>query len=79
MVDKSQGEKLNDMHTVLLGIPGTEERGLSGDVKDLLKQVKILNGCVKSNTAWRKLGQWLIPIVVAAISGLAAYIAIVVV
>ena len=69
-------QKVNEMHTVMLGVPGTEEKGLAGDLKELVIQVKGINGSVKKNTSWRELCQWAVPVVVAIIVALTTYIAV---
>lgn len=36
---KTQKEMISDIYTVLLGVPGTADQGLVGDVKELKKNV----------------------------------------
>jgi len=53
---KTQKELIEDLKDLtqqliqgIYGIPGTEEKGLLGDVKDLIQEVKTQNSRVKKN------------------------------
>ena len=39
MTDEERDEKLNAVYIAVLGIPGTDNKGMAGDVKDLRKSV----------------------------------------
>jgi len=45
---------LLELKQALLGIPHTEEKGISGDVKDIKEHLIVLNSSVAKNTVWRK-------------------------
>jgi len=64
---KEDSKKIDEMHTVLLGVKGTEDTGVVGQIKDIADQVKETNGCVRTNTAWRKAHTWLIGIAITVI------------
>ncbi|MFU8796499.1 MAG: hypothetical protein ACNA7X_04315 [Dehalococcoidia bacterium] len=67
MIPKTQEEMMREMHLVIMGVPGTENRGLIGDVKDIKKDVRRINGDVQTNTAWRKAFCFIIPFMAAAL------------
>lgn len=56
MKPTERDELLIQLKTALLGIPETDERGMAGDIKDMANQLKDLNGSVKKNTNFRKIG-----------------------
>ena len=39
MTDEERDDKLNAVYIAVLGIPGTDNKGMSGDMKDLRKSV----------------------------------------
>lgn len=46
----SERDKLaQETHQALLGIPGTDDKGLVGDVKEIKTQLNSLNGRVRKN------------------------------
>ena len=72
-------ELLQEIKTVLLGIPNTTERGLSGDIKrlredtDAIKnELRQMNGAVKSNTAFRQTSKWFVGLFMTAVGALIA-------
>jgi len=67
MHNKSLAEMIGELYAVTMGVPGTEEKGIVGDVREIKKELKELNGCVKTNTAWRKAFCFLIPTLAAAL------------
>ena len=60
---------LVEVKTILVGKEGTEVKGMAGDISDMEKHLRTLNGEVARNTAFRKnfyrIG---IPIIVALIT-----------
>lgn len=60
MAGKSNKDLITEIHTVLLGVPGTEDNGVVGHLKQIETQLDNLNGAVKTNTAWRKAMVWII-------------------
>jgi len=67
LVKKTQEEMVSEMYVVFMGVPGTENRGILGDVKDIKADVRRLNGAVQTNTAWRKAFCFIIPFMAAAL------------
>lgn len=50
MVDKTQKELTRELHQGVYGVPDTDDRGLVGDVKEVLKLIKEQNGKISKNT-----------------------------
>jgi len=63
-------QKVDQILTVLVGLPGTQETGLVGDVKDIVKHLERLNGQVKTNTVYRKIGTAVSAMFLVSIIGL---------
>ena len=59
MTAKSNKE-ITEIHTVLLGVAGTKDSGVVGNLRRIEKQLDTLNGTVNTNTAWRKAMVWVI-------------------
>jgi len=51
---EDRDEVLIELRTAVLGIKGTAEKGMAGDVRDIKIHLERLNGSVAKNTAWRK-------------------------
>ncbi len=75
MTSKTNKQLLAEIHTVLLGIPGSDDKGLVGTVAQLCAQVQGMSRAVQANTTWRKALAWMVGVVVI---GLATLIGIVV-
>lgn len=60
MASKSNKDLITEIHTVLLGVPGTKDGGVVGNLRRIEKQLNTLNGAVNTNTAWRKALVWII-------------------
>lgn len=71
MSKKTLAEMIAELHTVTMGVPDTEETGIVGDVKEIKLELRQINGCVKTNTTWRKAFCFIIPMLAAAIGFLA--------
>jgi hypothetical protein len=71
---KSTDEMIRELHTVVLGVPGTDEKGIAKQVNDIERDLRTLNGAVKTNTSWRKALCWVLGIVVAAGTGVMLHI-----
>ena len=77
-MNKTPEQMLTELYTVILGVPSTGEKGMAKLVYDMEKHLRDLNGCVKTNTAWRKAMVWimggtvslLIAVLIALISNL---------
>ncbi len=64
---KTTDEMIKDLYIVMLGVPGTDEKGMAGDVRDMNKELKLLNGAVKTNTTWRKAFCWILGLITTAL------------
>lgn len=49
-MDKTLKQLTQEVHQAVLGVPGTEDSGLVGDMKELKYDVKKQNGRVRLNT-----------------------------
>lgn len=50
MAEKTQREMLHELYQAVVGIPdNSDDNGLIGDVKELIKAVKIQNGRISKN------------------------------
>ena len=67
MPNKTLAEMIGELYAVTIGVPGTDDRGIVGDVRQIKKELKQLNGAVKTNTAWRKAFCFIIPGLAAAL------------
>ena len=54
-MEKTQRELLLETWQAMYGVPGTEEKGMVGDVKIIIGHLSTLNGQVGRNTTWRKI------------------------
>ena len=45
---------LHDIWKGIYGIPGTDEKGMVGDIKEIVEQQRVQNGSILRNTIWRK-------------------------
>ena len=52
---EDRDEVLVELRTAVLGIKGTAEKGMAGDVRDIKIHLERLNCSVARNTAWRKM------------------------
>ena len=72
---------IQQIYTVMLGVPGTDEGGMSERSKEMVKRcvsienhLKELNGDVKTNTTWRKAFCWALGIVGTGVGILAGWV-----
>ena len=49
MLEKTEKQLIQELHQGLYGIPNTEEKGLCGDVKELVKEVRNQNTRIRKN------------------------------
>lgn len=59
-MNKTLEQMVQELYTVLLGIPGTSEKGACQKIDDIEKHLAEINGKVSSNTAWRKALCWVV-------------------
>ncbi|KKN76890.1 hypothetical protein LCGC14_0365410 [marine sediment metagenome] len=69
MEDKERDKLAQETHQALLGIPGTEDKGLVGDVKEMKSEMKKMNSKVQGNTIRSKVNQAIIAIVILGAGG----------
>ena len=50
MTEKTQGDMIREIWQGMYGVPETEEDGIVGDVKEVIKQVTKQNGRITRNT-----------------------------
>ena len=72
---KTNKQLITEIHTVLLGVDGSDDKGLVGTVSMLCEQVQGMSRAVQVNTTWRKALAWMVGVVVI---GLATLVGIVV-
>ena len=75
MTSKTSKQLVVEIHTVLLGVPGSSDEGLVGTVGELAVQVQGMSRAVQVNTTWRKSLAWMVGVIVL---GLAALVGIVI-
>lgn len=64
---KTNREMIEEIYTVLLGVPGTDERGVVGDIRSLSEQVRGISRAVQTNTTWRRTLVWLMGVLITAV------------
>jgi len=52
--------EIRELKVVLLGVEGTKDMGLYGEVRDMVKLQKQMNGTVKSDHAWVMAIKWVV-------------------
>ena len=67
MQNKTLAEMIGELYAVTIGVPGSDDRGIVGDVRQIKKDLKELNGAVKTNTAWRKAFCFIIPAIASGL------------
>ena len=67
-MDKTPEQMIQELYTVILGIPGTQEKGMAKKIDDVEEHLRELNGSVKTNTTWRKAMCWVMGIIVTALA-----------
>jgi len=65
--NKTNRQMIEEIYTVLLGVPGTEDNGLVGELKDLGRQVQGISRAVQTNTTWRKALMWVVGIILTSV------------
>jgi len=71
---KTTDDMIKELHTVVFGVPGTDEKGMAKQVNDIERDLRTLNGAVKTNTSWRKALCWSLGILTAAGTGVIIHI-----
>ena len=73
-MQKTTDEMIRELHTVVFGVPETDEKGMAKQVNDTEKHLRELNGAVRTNTTWRKAMCWVLGILTAAGTGIALHL-----
>ena len=70
---------LREIRTVLLGVPGTEAKGMCRDLQvlrencvEIRDELRRINGAVKTNTAYRQASKWLVGLFITGVAALVA-------
>ena len=45
---------IHDIWKGIYGIPGTAEKGMMGDIKEIIEGQRVQNGSILRNTIWRR-------------------------
>lgn len=72
--NKSEKQLLTEIHTILLGVPGTDEKGVVGKLRELSEQTQGISRAVQTNTTWRKAFAWVIGVIITAVGIMAGII-----
>ena len=59
MKPEERDELLVEIATTVIGIKGSGENGMAGDVREIKEHLARLNGQVHNNTTFRKIGTWI--------------------
>ena len=70
-MDEKTKEQIQQIFTVLLGVPNTDDKGMAGLCRKMEKHLAELNGKVNTNTTWRKAMCWVMGIIT---TGVVAYL-----
>ena len=71
LIAAQRDKLLFQVHQAVLGVPNTDDNGLRGDIKEIKKHLRELNGQVRTNTVFRKICTWLSAAIVAGLISLA--------
>lgn len=71
---KTTEQLIQELHTVILGVPGTDDKGMAGRCRDMELHLRQLNGDVKTNTTWRKAFCWAIGLLATGFGVLAGMV-----
>lgn len=66
-MEKTPNQMITELYIVTMGLADTAEKGIVGDVKDIKSELKVMNGCIKMNTAWITAGRVVVPMLAGAI------------
>lgn len=69
LTPEQRDQHLIELKVAVIGMEGEEDGGLVGDIKDVKAELKRLNGSVRTNTTFRKLGTWIGSAVVLLVIG----------
>ncbi|MBA7637629.1 hypothetical protein ES703_45275 [subsurface metagenome] len=62
-------QEIIKIKTILLGVPESEDMGLYGEVRDMKKLQKEINGTVRSDHAWVGALRWTVGLLALALIG----------
>jgi len=58
------------LETVVIGVPETDDRGMAGAIKEIKEHLSELNGQVRTNTIFRRIGTWVSCAIFLALLGI---------
>lgn len=61
--------EIRELKIVLLGVPDSEDMGLYGEVRDMVKLQKVINGTVRSDHAWVGALKWAVGLIALLLIG----------
>jgi len=64
-MNKTPEQMIQELYIVLLGVPGTAEKGACQKIIDIEQHLREMNGKIQSNTAWRKALVWIVGFMLA--------------
>ena len=71
----TQRDMLRELYQAVIGLRNNpNDNGLIGDVQEIIQRLDILNGCVKTNTTWRKTHTWALGILSSLVIALIALV-----
>jgi len=59
-MNKDSDRMIQELYTVILGVPDTGEKGMAKLVYDMDEHLREMNGKVKTNSTWRKAICWVV-------------------
>ena len=72
-IPETPDDMVRMLYQVIIGLPdNSQDNGMIGDVKEILKHLETLNGQVHTNTTFRKIGTFISCSIVIAMLGLLA-------
>ena len=74
MTEKPIEQMIQELYTVILGVPDTGEQGMATLVYQIEKHLRTLNGEVRANTTWRKAICWTLGLLIPLVGVLAGLI-----
>ena len=60
---KTSDQMIQELYTVILGVPDTADRGMAQQTRDIEAHLRQLNSKVEKNTTWRKAMLWAIGVI----------------
>ena len=74
-MSKTLEEMVQEIHTVVLGVPGTKDTGMAGKLDGLSNRMDGISRAVEANTSWRKALVWIVGVMIATAGVVVAFMA----